>query len=508
MEGVVYKTRGSRSLMMTSLFWTWVRTTLVLGVTWSGLLAASVAPRVGDTWRYQLLHESGYIDDCPVCDRPTLKRPLRGSFLLTPEPVNPLYARYTLTQVRLAVGGGLPGGILLEGSGVLEVEGEVAVTQRLILKLTVRTDMGTEEVEFDSGHQPGEPQWPWIQLSAVEQKPSATRILNLQLDTMPIRDLWFSTRSGFTAQLGDPSGITISPSDLISDQGHVVVSQSRLRSALRVSNAEPLGNLDAAFVAAGGGFGFSLGSDIQSATLGMVHHGDLVSLQGGLLKSYADFDSALGPQPPIPDLGLDAVFQQADGSYLFSIQKPTFSETLGVIVGRGDLVSTTGRIVATASQLLKVFHPLHPDQDYGLDSVFVWPTGEIWFSTEEAVPLEGGFFLSDGDLVSSTGRIVYRNLELLDRFGPLEDAANFGLDALVVATDVGLPDVQAPVVRIRVDSAGNTLVLEWTAPGRFFQVEQSDSPLGPFRPVTPIVLAQDQVLPTSRTASFYRVIQW
>ena len=467
------------------------------------------SPPDGEAWRYQLLHESGYVDDCPPCAaRPTLEWPLRGSFQLTPGDSNPLFQRYALTGVRLTVGGGPPGGILLEGSGTLEVGGEVALIHRLTLRLAVQTDTGREIVDFDSGPQPGEPQWPWLDLKVSEVDPRLTRVLSLHFDAMPIRDLWFSTRNGFTASLPGPDPVRVSGGELVSDQGRVVVTLDDIRSALQLTEPTDLMNLDAADVTTGGVVEFSLGADAVSGTLGTVHHGDLVSLAGQRVAGYPEFGAAIAPEPPTPDLGLDAVQQRSDGTRLFSTQEAVFSERLGTVVGRGDLMSSTGKLHATNRELLKAFHPLNPDQDYGLDAVFVWPTGEVWFSTEDSVALEGGRFLLDGDLLSSTGRILYGNLELLQQFSPLEDTFNFGLDALVIATDATDPVPEPPVARLQVDDAQAEARLEWTGKGRFFQVEGAAAVSGPYAPVTPVVAGSGYTIPISGTTAYFRVRQW
>lgn len=472
------------------------------------LRAAPVFPPAGETWRYQLLHESWYVDDCPPCGRPTILWPLRGSFLLTPADSNPLFTRYELHAVKLTVGGGTVDGIRLEGAGMLEVGGEVALIQRLTLRLTLKTEGREEIVDFDSGPVPGEPKWPWLDLLVTEVNPGLVRVLSLHFDAMPVRDLWISTQSGFTAGFPGPAPAPVSAGDLISDQGRVVVPWTAFGSALQLKDPVSPANLDAAEVRAGGIVEFSLGTDVDSASLGVVHHGDLASLDGTLVHSFAEFGAVIGPEPPTPDLGLDAVQRQPDGTLLFSTVAPVFSEKLGRVVGHGDLMASDGRLLFTNQDLLRAFHPLEPDLDYGLDAVFVWPSGEVWFSTGMTVELEGFRLLLDGDLLSSTGRVIYGNLELLTWFGPLEDAANFGLDALVIATDATEPSPEPPVATLQVEAARQQILVRWTGRGRFFQVEAAASPAGPFNPVTPLVVARSQTLPLTAETAYYRVRQW
>lgn len=113
--------------------------------------------------------------------------------------------------------------------------------------------------------------------------------------------------------------------------------------------------------------------------------------------------------------------------YWFSTEISFFSTALGRLVSHGDLLSSNGSVVATNAELLAPFQPL-VSTDVGLDAVHVRETeGDILFSTEVGfVSLAlGGTFVSDGDVLSSNGTIVYRNADLL---GPREGES--GVDAM------------------------------------------------------------------------------
>ena len=56
--------------------------------------------------------------------------------------------------------------------------------------------------------------------------------------------------------------------------------------------------------------------------------------------------------------------------------------------------------------------------------------GDIWFSTEESFYSRELGWVSDGDLLSTRGYVIRRNLDLLHNCNPAEEIANFGLDAL------------------------------------------------------------------------------
>jgi hypothetical protein len=141
-------------------------------------------------------------------------------------------------------------------------------------------------------------------------------------------------------------------------------------------------------------------------------------------------------------VGLDAahfVTASASREIYFSIETDLFSERLGMTLQRGDLLSSYGRVVKRNHELLARFHPPPTPgpvpRDYGLDALYLWPGGEIWFSVEEGFMDEQLGMILPGDLLSDQGRVVMRNLELLAAFAPIEDLADFGLDAVFVVTE-------------------------------------------------------------------------
>ena len=77
---------------------------------------------------------------------------------------------------------------------------------------------------------------------------------------------------------------------------------------------------------------------------------------------------------------------------------------------------------------LSPHHPIPVEADYGLDAIYVWSSGEIWFLIEEGFVDQNLGAIMPGDLLSDQGMVVYRNLELLGAFAPLEDLADFGLE--------------------------------------------------------------------------------
>lgn len=80
-------------------------------------------------------------------------------------------------------------------------------------------------------------------------------------------------------------------------------------------------------------------------------------------------------------------------------------------------------------------------QTYSLE-LFVAPVREIWFSTTQSFEATNLFAptnkISDGDLLSSRGRVVKSNGELVGRLGIMPGVPDLGLDAVAVGPHAGI----------------------------------------------------------------------
>jgi hypothetical protein len=268
--------------------------------------------------------------------------------------------------------------------------------------------------------------------------------------------------------------------------------------------------LDAVDILPGGEIAFSLESGITSNTLGPLQNGDLLSTRGRILRRNQDLLAPFGLQPPAPDVGLDAVHVLDTGEILFSIPTSVFSERLSVTLHRGDLLSTIGTVVRSNEQLLARFHPAKATNDYGLDALYIWPSGEIWFSTEDVFDDSILGSILSGDLLSDQGYIVFNNQELLNAFAPTNAPSDIGLDALYVVTDA-TPPALAPRLAIQVNTSTGSAVLAWQGQGRVFQLERATDVTGPFQPFSPILpdlSFDDPGTFTNRAQTYYRLRQW
>ena len=165
--------------------------------------------------------------------------------------------------------------------------------------------------------------------------------------------------------------------------------------------------------------------------------------------------------------------------------------------------------------MLANFNPAKPTGDYGLSAVFLWPSGEIWFSTAQGFADLGTNFYAGGDLLSDQGYVVYRNLELVSAFAPSGGGTNFGLDALYVITDVppagkglGPANLAGPQPT---NQPPASLAFEWSAAGHVFQLERATNLAGPYLPASRIDTDSpfvDAGVLTNQAQAFYRLHQW
>jgi len=458
---------------------------------------------------YLLLDGSYLIDDCPICGRPTIEEPMRGTFNLRLLEQNPLFSRYALENISFKAGSMRQ--YTLKGSGTFQFGGELAVVQEMFLQVEIEDGITNKLCIFTNSAAVVDRPWPMIGISLDQTNGTLAQTFTLRLAAAPVREIWFSTVNEFTSAYGQPPANYISPGDLISSSGRVVKRNQELTARLGIMPSVPDIGLDAVDILPRGEIAFSAEQDEFSEMFGPLRHGDVLSSRGRILHRQQDLLAPFIPQPSVPDAGLDAVQELDNGDLLFSIETNVFSERLAVTLQRGDLLSSAGQLLLSNQQLLARFHPANVAKDYGLDAFYVWPHGEIWFSPEEGFQDQMLGPILPGDLLSNSGYVVFHNLELLNAFAPIEDLADFGLDALFVVTDA-TPSSPAPrLVSVQPSASTGSVQLAWEGQGRVFQVESADVVSGPFLPISPILPElsfADLWTLTNRSQAYYRLRQW
>jgi len=458
------------------------------------LFTAATAPAQSSTNPvvYRLLQGSTLVDDCPICGRPSLIYPLRGTFTLLQTNVNPIVTQYELRDIDFYTGPRSNAENRIRGTGAYQAGGHLVLQQDIVLNVTVND----AAYVFTNDDRSVPRQFPLLEVGLVQTQQSLFKFYSLNLVAAPVREIWFSMTN-------------LDTRSVVSSEGNVVKTIFQLTSQFDFSplNIPPLS--DALDIAPGGEILFSLARGAFSQRLNTnIYEGDLLSNRGRIVRRNQQLTAQLGFMPAVPDLGLDAVMMRDDGEILFSIKTNMFSERLGTI-RRGDLLSDRGEIVMRNEQLLARFDPLVP-QDYGLDALHVWAHGEIWFSTEFDFQDRNLGLVRAGDLLSS-GIIVYRNEELTAPFRSAGQTNDLGLDSLFVVTD-HIPPAPAPQFT-NAFLTRHTLVtcarFEWLASGRVFQVYGADDLTVPFTPVGPVQPDSFiEVCPPARPRTFYFLRQW
>ena len=453
-------------------------------------------PPPSQVWSYTLLPGSQLTDACLICGRPPLLVPMQGTFQLRLIEENPLFSTYAVENLALDAGSPPGATYKLRGQGRYHVGGEVGVLQDMFLELQITSEFTNRVCYFTNRTSAVDRRWPMIHLTLDQTNGLELQTFILELNAAPFRDLWFSTVNGMTPENWQPPTNHVSPGDLVSIKGRVVKRNQDLTRRLGFfpSPDPPDLGLDAVDVRPGSEIVFSTEQDAFSESLGPLQHGDLLSMAGRIVARNQDLLSAFVILPPVPDVGLDAVQVRGDGEIFFSIEAPIVTGT-GVTLGRGDVLSNRGVIVTNNAQLLARFHPADPKKDYGLDALYVWPSGEIWFSTEEGFYGQHFEPYAAGDLLSDQGYVVYRNLDLVAAFSPLEDLADFGLDTLYV--------VDGAIPRLDITRSDSRLVISWNAPEAVLQ--EAEVVTGPWQDVSPDPLPSPYEVSLPTGTKFFRL---
>src|SRR5204863_6066576 len=83
--------------------------------------SSAIVSTHNQVWTYTLLEGSYLTDDCPICARATILRPLRGTFILVLVEQNPLFTRYELRDISFLAGGQADAQYKLNGHGFYQI---------------------------------------------------------------------------------------------------------------------------------------------------------------------------------------------------------------------------------------------------------------------------------------------------------------------------------------------------------------------------------------------------
>lgn len=465
--------------------------------------AAQVTTRVA----YTLAEGSYFVNDCLICGRPTILLPMRGTFELVLQQNIAPYTQYAVRSLDFTAGTDTSLPYHITGDGAYTRFEEFAILQDMTLSTQVQDAWTNHTAYFTNNSRVVQQPFPLIQVDLTQTNGTLLQTFSMHLFAVPAREIWFSTAKGFTSTNRFSPTNQISAGDLLSNRGRVVKRNSELAGQLGIMPPVPDLGLDALTVTQGGEILFSLPVNVFSETLAQIQHGDLLSDRGRIVKRNQELLAAFHPASSA-DAGLDAVQVMPDGQILFSVQSNVVvSPTL--TLSRGDVLSDRGVVFRSHQQLLANFQPAITNRDFGLDALFIFPSGEMWFSVEEGFMDNRLGQVQAGDLLSSLGYRVFSNSALLAAFAPADPSPDYGLDALFVVTGTQPP--RPPPCFVRSSRTNGCLHLDWEGDGQVFQVETAPSPVGPWTPASELVPGLSSDCPCSATpggSCYYRLRQW
>jgi len=469
------------------------------------LSAAAGSAQLSNQVAYTLLEGSSLLDQCLICGRPDILQPLRGTFELVLAQDTPPFTAYAVRNLDFNTS---PGWLErhLQGEGIYTRFEEFAILQDLYLALQVKDNYTNLLAGFTNDTRAVQKPFPLIEADLTQSNGTWLQTFSLHLLAAPVREIWFSTRKGFTSTNRFAPTNQVSAGDLLSNRGRVVKRNSDLAGGLGITPPVPDLGLDAAQVAPRAEILFSIPGDAFSERLGLLHHGDVLSSLGAVVRRNQQLLAAFHPLST-NDAGLDALQLLPGGEILFSITT-NVSLTATLVLHHGDILSDQGRVFLTQQQLLEKFHPTVSGQDFGLDAFQILPWGEIWFSVERSFTDSQLGLVQEGDLLSNFGYRVFRNQDLLATFAPADPGADYGLDALFVVTDTRL--ARPPPRLLNTTRTGALLRLQWEGEGDVFQLETAPRLSGPWSACGEIVpdLRSDLSFDPRSGAGFYRLRQW
>ncbi len=477
--------------------------------------AAIAQPTSTFPWTYTLTGESSLTDDCPVCDRVAIVVPLRGTFQLRLLEQGPLFTTYSLDDISLHGKNANGARYSVTGKGTYRIGGELAVLQDLFLEVEIGNGVSTNLCYLTNSAARPVRNWPMLRMDAIQTNGTMIQQYSFEIAAAPFREIWFSTAKGFTSQPEGGGSTWVSSGDIVSTAGRVVKQNFELVGKLGFMPVVPDLGVKDFDILPGGEIAFSMEQAQFSETLGDLTTGDLVTDRGRILKKWSSLLETFSPDPlPVP-AGLGAVQVRDSGEIVFSTENGFFSRKLGSAVSSTDLLSDTGLVVESGSQLLSPFGLKDPTLDCGVTAVFVWPSPifETWFFTRKGFQDTNSNTYAAGDLLSDRGYVVFGAAELLSPLSPVEATNGLPSDGLYVISDAsaasatGTTKLNEPFLT---NNPPFSFGLSWTSSNRLFQLEKAANAAGPYAPVTPIGTGEEFVDPgaATNTAGFYRLRTW
>jgi hypothetical protein len=184
--------------------------------------AAAVTPGAGQLTngvRYTLLEGSYLLDECLICERPTIQEPLRGTFDLVLLQNTAPYTKYAMRNIAWLASPGPAGDTRITGEGTYTRFEEFAVLQDMTLAVQLKDAYTNRPAFFTNVSRAVEQPFPLIQTTVRQTNGTLLQTFTVELFAAPVRELWFSTVRSFASTNRLAPTNQISAGDLLSNRG-------------------------------------------------------------------------------------------------------------------------------------------------------------------------------------------------------------------------------------------------------------------------------------------------
>lgn len=250
-------------------------------------------------------------------------------------------------------------------------------------------------------------------------------------------DFWFTSS---TPLISFSNGLHyIPPGSVMSTNGTVIATNQSL-----LSKFQPAGNFFSLFndknlnaLAVTGSsrrttIDFSVAKGFYSNALHRyITDGDLLNNQGQMVATQQDLLASLAPRNANGNYGLATAYIASDSGanggpeIWYSTQRSWYSNTLKRTITNGDIVSNTGKLIVSFSDLMKDFAPRGGTDDLGLDTFFVLlnnkgQPSDYLFSTKKSFYSNAlKKWINANDLLDSNGTVAMAQSSLVRNFSLL-----------------------------------------------------------------------------------------
>jgi hypothetical protein len=394
----------------------------------------------------------------------------------------------------------ITGGLQVQLAGVGALQFPAGGPQQISLTLTNLTGGAVVPIQFTNVIITPDRKWPMLALRA-RQASDGDAVYTIDIRAAPFHDIWISPALDFRANaLSSPTNV-IHSGDLISIDGRVIKRNADLLAPFGPTIASDYG-LDAI------SFSPHSGLSISAHDVGSIRDGDILLQNPPSRLTYTDiFTNAAATG--MTDPGIDGIQFTSQSEFYFSVKRDSdYAIPSGARVRIRDsdiwwtdLQTHELRLARSREELFSFseYRPWLTDEQVGIDAFYIWPSGEVWFSLRSSWTAHTAIYSSDG-------YGVFTDTFAFQAFKPAMDP---GLDAFLVITDLKQFATVQSTLTTHLSPAG-VATFEWMPTAGAYQVEAADSVSAPFRAASPVIATESftDIRPAAAPARFYRVRQW